>query len=90
MISALAGKHSLNISLRMSVSVVPYRTSAVQGDSVVYGDAEGLVHWLSRNSGDAQLRLPTAGRAVAAPPAVDGRMLLVVTRAGGLHAFRAR
>ena len=63
---------------------------AVQGDSVVYGDAEGLVHWLSRASGDAQLRLSTDGSAVAAPPAVDGRMLLVVTRAGGLHAFRAR
>jgi outer membrane assembly lipoprotein YfgL len=62
---------------------------AVQGDSVVYGDAEGLVHWLSRSNGDAQLRLPTDGNAVAAPPAVDGRMLLVVTRTGGLYAFRA-
>lgn len=62
---------------------------AVQGDSVVYGDAEGLVHWLSRTTGEARLRLPTDGNAIAAAPASAGRMLLVVTRAGGLFAFRA-
>ena len=62
---------------------------AVQADSVVYGDAEGLVHWLSRRNGDAQLRLPTDGNAVAAAPVAAGLMLLVVTRTGGIFAFRA-
>lgn len=62
---------------------------AVQGSSVVYGDAEGIVHWLSRDKGEAQLRLPTDGSAVVAPPVVAGTTLLVVTRSGGLFAFRA-
>ncbi len=60
------------------------------GASVVYGDSQGLVHWLARDSGVAQLRLPTDGSAVAAPPAVSGSTLLIVTRAGGLYAFDSR
>lgn len=62
---------------------------AVLGQSVVYGDAEGTVHWFSRDKGEAQLRLPTDGTAVVAPPVVSGTTLLVVTRSGGLYAFRA-
>ena len=62
----------------------------VQGASVVYGDADGTVHWLSRDKGEAQLRLPTDGSAVTAPPVVSGAMLLIVTRSGGIFAFRAR
>ena len=62
---------------------------AVQGNSVVYGDADGLVHWLSRTNGEAQLRLSTDGKAIAAAPTASGRMLLVITRSGGLFAFRA-
>lgn len=63
---------------------------AVQGGSVVYGDAAGTVHWLSRDTGQAQLRLPTDGSAVVAAPVVSGATLLVVTRSGGLFAFRSR
>ena len=62
---------------------------AVHGGSVVFGDAEGTVHWLSREKGEAQLRLPTDGSAIAVPPVVAGSTLLVVTRSGGLFAFRA-
>ena len=62
----------------------------VQGASVVYGDADGTVHWLSRDKGEAHLRLPTDGSAVTAPPVVSGAMLLIVTRSGGIFAFRAR
>jgi outer membrane protein assembly factor BamB len=62
---------------------------AVHGGSVVFGDAEGTVHWLSREKGEAQLRLPTDGSAVVVPPVVVGSTLLVVTRAGGLFAFRS-
>ena len=63
---------------------------AVLGPSVVFVDASGMLHWLRRRDGQAQLRLPTDGSASAAPPAVAGNTLLVVTRAGGLHAFRSR
>lgn len=61
----------------------------VHGGSVVVGDAEGTLHWLSREKGEAQLRLPTDGSPVAAPPVVVGSTLFVVTRSGGLFAFRA-
>jgi len=61
----------------------------VHGGSVVVGDAEGTLHWLSRDKGEAQLRLPTDGSPLAAPPVVVGSTLFVVTRSGGLFAFRA-
>lgn len=58
------------------------------GKTAVFGDAEGLVHWLSREKGEALLRLPTDGSAVVAAPAVAGTTMLIVTRKGGLFAFR--
>ena len=58
------------------------------GQTVVYGDAQGLVHWLSRDKGEALLRLPTDGSAVVSAPVVAGTTMLVVTRNGGLFAFR--
>ena len=61
----------------------------VHGSSVVVGDAEGTLHWLSREKGEAQMRLPTDGSPVAAPPVVVGSTLFVATRSGGLFAFRA-
>jgi outer membrane assembly lipoprotein YfgL len=60
----------------------------VLGPAVVVGDGQGHVHWLARASGEMLLRLPTDGSAVAAAPAVDGTTMLVVTRNGGLYAFR--
>ena len=61
----------------------------VHGNSVVVGDAAGTLHWFSRDKGEAQLRLPTDGSAIVAPPVVVGSTLFVVTRSGGLFAFRA-
>ena len=58
------------------------------GPTVVFGDAEGFVHWLSRDRGETVLRLPTDGSAVVAAPAVLGTTMLVVTKNGGLFAFR--
>jgi outer membrane protein assembly factor BamB len=58
------------------------------GRTVVFGDAEGQVHWLSRDKGETLLRLPTDGSAVVAAPALSGSTMLVVTRNGGLFAFR--
>ena len=59
------------------------------GASVVYGDADGILHWLARDTGEAQLRLPTDGSAIAAPPVATGKTVLAVTRKGGLFAWRA-
>jgi outer membrane assembly lipoprotein YfgL len=58
------------------------------GRTVVLGDVEGQVHFLDRASGAVQLRLPTDGSAVVAPPVASGTTVLVATRNGGLYAFR--
>ena len=56
--------------------------------SVVFGDGEGTLHFLSRDTGQAQLRQPTDGSAIAVQPVMSGATMLVVTRKGGLYAFR--
>ena len=61
---------------------------AVVGSSVVFGDGDGTLHWLSRAKGEAQLRSTTDGSALAVPPVVVGGVLIVVTRSGGMFAFR--
>jgi outer membrane assembly lipoprotein YfgL len=58
------------------------------GPSIVFGDFEGYVHFLSSASGEAQLRLPTDGKPVIGTPALSGTTLLVTTQGGGLYAFR--
>ena len=61
---------------------------AVIGNSVVFGDREGMLHWLSPSNGQAQLRLRTDGSAIKVPPVVAGGLLIVATRAGGVFAFK--
>lgn len=58
------------------------------GKTVVFGDLEGQVHFLARDSGKPLSRLPTDGTPVVAPPALAAGTILVVTRAGGAFAFR--
>jgi outer membrane protein assembly factor BamB len=58
------------------------------GKTVMFGDFEGQVHFLSREDGKTLLRLPTDGSPVAAQPVLSGTTMLVVTRKGGLFAFR--
>jgi outer membrane assembly lipoprotein YfgL len=58
------------------------------GKTVVFGDFEGQVHFLSRETGVLQLRLPTDGSAIVSAPVVSETTMLVVTRAGGVFAFR--
>jgi len=58
------------------------------GPTVVFGDREGWVHWLAADSGQPLLRLPTDGSAVVGAPVVAGTTLMVVTRRGGVYAFR--
>ena len=63
-------------------------TPLAVGSTLVFGDAQGWVHWLSRDKGDALLRLPTDGSAIVSAPVLSGLTMLVVTRNGGLFAFR--
>ena len=58
------------------------------GATVMFGDLEGQVHFLSRGEGRTLLRLPTDGSPVVAQPVLSGTTMLVVTRNGGFFAFR--
>jgi outer membrane protein assembly factor BamB len=60
----------------------------VLGPAVVFGDAEGYLHWLSRAKGETLLRLATDGSAIVGAPVVSGTTMLAITRNGGLYAFR--
>lgn len=62
--------------------------AAVVGNVVALGDAEGQVHLLARDSGQPVGRMATDGSAVVAQPVVAGGLLVVMTRNGGVHAFR--
>lgn len=58
------------------------------GKTVMFGDSQGQVHFLGREDGKTLLRLPTDGSPVVAQPVLSGTTMLVVTRNGGLFAFR--
>jgi len=58
------------------------------GKAFVMGDVEGMVHWFSSETGAPVLRLPTDGKPIQVTPVASGLTLLVVTRDGGLFAFR--
>lgn len=58
------------------------------GPTVVFGDAEGQVHFLALADGALQLRLPTDGKPVVGAPVLAGTTILVATKGGGLFAFR--
>jgi len=60
----------------------------VLGRSVVMGDDNGLVHFLSRQDGQAVQRLSTDGSAITGKPVAAGQTLVVVTRTGGVFGFR--
>lgn len=60
----------------------------VVGKTVIFGDLEGQVHFLDRDTGAAVLRLPTDGSPIITSPVVSGTTVLVATRNGGIFAFR--
>ncbi len=60
----------------------------VTPQAVLFGDFEGYVHALSRTDGQPIGRFTTDGSAVVAQPVLQNGTVLVVTRSGGLHAFR--
>ncbi|MFY7865090.1 outer membrane protein assembly factor BamB [Roseateles sp.] len=58
------------------------------GTTLVMGDFEGYVHFVSKETGKTQLRLSTDGSPIAATPVALGQTILVATRNGGLFAMR--
>jgi len=56
--------------------------------AVVFGDAEGVVHFLSRDKGETLQRFTTDDSPIVAAPVMAGNTMLIVTRKGGLYAFR--
>ena len=58
------------------------------GRSVAVGDAQGFVHFLSRQDGSPMGRVSTDGSAIAAAPVLVGNTLVVVTRNGGVFGYR--
>lgn len=61
---------------------------ALAGASVAFGDEDGVLHWFARGSGQSQARTPTDGSPLAARPVVVDGTVVVVTRRGGVYAFR--
>ncbi len=58
------------------------------GRTAIFGDIEGNVHFLAREDGATLLRLTTDGGPITTAPALSDKTVLVVTRNGGLFAFR--
>ena len=58
------------------------------GKSIVIGDDSGLVHFVSPEDGSLLNRVNTDGSALASAPVLAGATLVVVTRRGGVYAFR--
>jgi outer membrane assembly lipoprotein YfgL len=56
---------------------------------VAVGDAQGFVHVLDPVSGQTAMRLSTDGGAIDAAPRVAGKLMVVATRKGGVHVWRA-
>lgn len=60
----------------------------VTAKSVIVGDSEGYVHFLSKDKGQTVQRLQTDSSGVAAAPVQLGGTVLVATRSGRLFALR--
>lgn len=60
---------------------------ATVGRSVVVGDYEGFVHFLSREDGTILARMKTDGSAISAAPVTAGQTLVVQTRDGDVYGF---
>lgn len=58
------------------------------GRSLAIGDDAGFVHLLSREDGSSLNRLSTDGSPIAVAPVLADGVLVVVTRKGGVFAFR--
>jgi outer membrane protein assembly factor BamB len=59
------------------------------GSFVVVGDAEGYLHFINVSDGQFAAREKVGGKGFSGPPLVVGNTLYVMTKKGGLSAYRA-
>ncbi|MBU9578948.1 outer membrane protein assembly factor BamB [Ralstonia mannitolilytica] len=57
------------------------------GHTVIVGDSEGWLHFLSADDGKFVARVKTDGSAISAAPVVAGQTLVVQTRGGGVYGY---
>lgn len=60
----------------------------VWGPALVVGDAQGQLHWLSRDKGQTLQRVATDGTAIELKPVVAGQTLVSVNRSGQVTGWR--
>lgn len=58
------------------------------GRTVVFGDSEGYVHFMSRDDGTPLLRIATDGEPIVGAPVRSGSTIVVLTAGGSVYAFR--
>ena len=61
----------------------------IYGSFVVVGDGQGYLHWIKISDGQFAAREKVGGKGFSGPPLVVGNTLYVMTKKGGLTAFRA-
>jgi len=63
-------------------------TPLALGKTLVVGDSQGYMHWLSRDTGSVMARLPTDGSAIVGAPLLVNGTLIAITAKGGVFAWR--
>lgn len=60
----------------------------VMGNYIVVGDAEGYLHWMSKQDGHFVARVKVDGSGIIAAPVVNNGILYVLTKGGHLAAYQ--
>ena len=60
----------------------------VAGRSLIVGDDEGVLHFMSKEDGAPLNRVTTDDSGISVPPVLSGKTLLVVSRKGSIYAYR--
>lgn len=60
---------------------------ANMGNAIVVGDAEGYIHWLSKQDGHLIARVQLGGSGILVAPIVNNNVLYVLTKDGHLAAY---
>jgi outer membrane assembly lipoprotein YfgL len=74
-----------------STERLKYRTLTAPlavGRSLIIGENNGTLHFVSRDDGSALNRVTPDGSAIAATPVLSGNTVVVVTRNGGVFGYR--
>jgi len=58
------------------------------GQTIVVGDYEGYLHWLSREDGRVMARMPTDGSPIVGKPLLVNGTAVAITQRGSLFAWR--